>query len=190
LAALLGNADRGVCRTPANEIAPLSNHLLNGSEAGTGAASRQAGSGHAGEEPHLISPPSLPAQQTMLFLSKKTVYEGFVGLHFHKGKLAGPLAPGEHWLFGTGHRVVSVDKRPTSTHVGGQEVATSDGGAFRISLIVVHQIQDPELTYRSGIVENEPSAAIGMFAGEACRPGSSAADGTDCRARMGNVSNL
>jgi regulator of protease activity HflC (stomatin/prohibitin superfamily) len=106
----------------------------------------------------------------MIFLSKKTVFEGFAGLHFHKGKLAGTLAPGEHWLYGAGHRVITVDKRPQSTQVGGQEVSTSDGGAFRISLIFVHQIEDPELNYRSGMVQSQPSAAVGWGAGMVAGP--------------------
>lgn len=86
----------------------------------------------------------------MLLLPRKTIFEGCAGLHFHHGKLVNVLPPGQHRFTGLGHDVIVVDKRPVTAVVGGHEVISLDGGALRISLVVVHQIEDPELHYRSG----------------------------------------
>ena len=97
-----------------------------------------------------------PRSNHMLLLPRKTIYEGYAGLHFRHGKLVNVLPPGQHWFTGLGHEVIVVDKRPVTAVVGGQEVISLDGGALRISLVVVHQIDDPELHYRSGQIQATP----------------------------------
>jgi len=86
----------------------------------------------------------------MFFFSKVTVFEGSQGLHFHKGKLAGVLGPGEYRYLGKRDRVIVIDTRPQYAVVGGQDVATSDGGALRVSITMTHQVADPEMYFRSG----------------------------------------
>ncbi len=87
----------------------------------------------------------------MLF-TKHTVYEGSQGLHFKKGKLEGLLQPGEHKFWGAGNEVFDVSVYPKYSVIGGQDVSTSDGGYFRVTVGVVFQLVDPLLAYRQGVL--------------------------------------
>ena len=85
-------------------------------------------------------------------MSKHIVYEGNKGLHFHKGKLLELLSPGEYRFWRGGHEVFSVSIQPKYEIVGGQDVSSSDGGNFRVTVGVVCQLVDPELAYKQGIL--------------------------------------
>ncbi len=87
----------------------------------------------------------------MLF-SKHIVYEGNRGLHFNKGKLEGLLSPGAYTFWGQGHEVHQVSIQPKYEIVGGQDVSSSDGGNFRITVGVVCHLIDPILAYKQGIL--------------------------------------
>ena len=71
----------------------------------------------------------------------------------------GVLPVGVHWLLGADHEVMTFDVRPVSEIVGGQEVTTEDGGSFKISMIISHQIEDPALFYRCGLIDQRGGAA-------------------------------
>ncbi len=87
-----------------------------------------------------------------MLYTKHTVYEGNQGLYFKKGKLEGLLAPGEHKFWGAGHEVFDVSVYPRYSVIGGQDVSTSDGGNFRVTVGVVFQLVDPLLAYKQGIL--------------------------------------
>jgi regulator of protease activity HflC (stomatin/prohibitin superfamily) len=84
--------------------------------------------------------------------TKHTIFEGSQGLHFTKGKLEGILEPGEHKFWGSGHEFYSVSVQPKYEIVGGQDVSSSDGGNFRVTVGVVCQLVDPILAYKQGIL--------------------------------------
>lgn len=92
-----------------------------------------------------------PFFNIMLF-TKHTVYEGNQGLHFKKGKLEGLLAPGQHTFWGAGHEVFDVSVQPKYEIVGGQDVSSSDGGSFRVTVGIVCRLLDPMLAYTQGIL--------------------------------------
>ena len=85
-------------------------------------------------------------------MTSKTIYEGFVGLHFQNGKLLGVLPQGKYRFWSRGHDILSIDLRPVHELIGGQEVSTKDGGGLRVSLLITYRIVDPLLYYRSGEV--------------------------------------
>ncbi|MEI7577439.1 MAG: SPFH domain-containing protein [Armatimonadota bacterium] len=87
-----------------------------------------------------------------MFTSKHTVYEGNKGLYFYKGKLERLLSPGQHVFLGSGHEVFDVSIQPKYEIVGGQDVSSSDGGNFRVTVGVVCQLVDPLLAYQQGIL--------------------------------------
>ncbi len=80
----------------------------------------------------------------------KTIFEGFVGLHFLNGKIVKVLPRGKHRFWGSGHHILPMDLREKSELIGGQEVSTQDGGSLRVSLWVCYRIVDPDLFYSSG----------------------------------------
>lgn len=84
--------------------------------------------------------------------SKHIIYEGQAGFYFKKGKLDGLLSPGEHKFWGSGHEVFAVPVQPKYSIVGGQEVSSSDGGNFRVTIGVVTQLVDPMLAYNKGVI--------------------------------------
>jgi regulator of protease activity HflC (stomatin/prohibitin superfamily) len=87
-----------------------------------------------------------------MFKTKHIVYEGNKGLYFNKGKLERLLSPGQYVFWGSGHEVFDVSIQPKYEIVGGQDVSSSDGGNFRVTVGVVCQLVDPELAYKQGIL--------------------------------------
>lgn len=83
---------------------------------------------------------------------KHTVYEGLKGLYFRHGKLEKLLDAGVHKFWGAGHEVFDVSVTPKYDIVGGQDVATSDGGSFRVTIGVVSQLVDPLTAYHQGVL--------------------------------------
>ena len=85
-------------------------------------------------------------------MTSKIIYEGFVGLHFHNGKLLAVLPQGKYRLWSNAHQIMPIDLRPIYDLIGGQEVSTKDGGGLKVSLLITYRIVDPLLFYRSGEV--------------------------------------
>lgn len=81
-----------------------------------------------------------------------TIYEGTVGLHFVDGRLDGLLSPGAYKFWGSAHNVHPISIQPQFEVVGGQDVLTSDGGTFRVSVGTESRLVDPLLAYRQGIL--------------------------------------
>jgi regulator of protease activity HflC (stomatin/prohibitin superfamily) len=87
----------------------------------------------------------------MFFFHKVTIFEGYAGLHFYRGKLAAILSPGRYRFFGSDNSVSTIDLRPVGEIIGGQEVTTQDGASLKASMVVYFQVQDPALYYRACI---------------------------------------
>lgn len=75
-------------------------------------------------------------------LRRITVMEWERVVRYRKGRFAGVLEPGRHWLRG-GVKPFRVDLRPRTVTLGGQEVLTADGVGVRVSLALVTRVVDP-----------------------------------------------
>lgn len=77
-----------------------------------------------------------------------TVFEFERGVLYRRGRSAGTLEPGVHWLwFST--TIVKVDIRPTFLTVPGQEVLTADGAGLKLTAVAKYQVADPERALNS-----------------------------------------
>lgn len=77
-----------------------------------------------------------------------TVFEFERGVLYRRGRSAGTLEPGVHWLwFST--TIVKVDIRPTFLTVPGQEVLSADGAGLKLTAVAKYQVADPERALNS-----------------------------------------
>ncbi len=83
------------------------------------------------------------------FRHEFTIWEGYTGLLYHHGKLAGTLATGRHARWGRGFHLVQHDTRRTLQNVPGQEVLTADNIAVKLSLVLTTQLVDAVLAVTS-----------------------------------------
>lgn len=72
-----------------------------------------------------------------------TVLEHERALRYDRGRFTGVLGPGRYRRSRRIHLHV-VDVRPQVLTIGGQEVLTADGLSVKVSLAVVHAIEDPD----------------------------------------------
>lgn len=77
------------------------------------------------------------------FTQRVTVYEYERALRYDKGRLAGVIGPGRHWVLRNRTRLDRLDVRPTTLHVPGQEILTEDGVSLRVSIAAEYVIVDP-----------------------------------------------
>lgn len=77
------------------------------------------------------------------FLQRITVYEYERALRYDEGRLAGVVGPGRHWVLRGRTRLDTLDVRPTTLHVPGQEILTEDGVSLRVSIAAEYLIVDP-----------------------------------------------
>ncbi len=73
------------------------------------------------------------------------VYEYQQALQYKKGRYARTLGPGQYWIFSTSTSIVSVDVRPESITIPGQDVLSTDGVTLRVSLAAEFQVSDPNI---------------------------------------------
>jgi regulator of protease activity HflC (stomatin/prohibitin superfamily) len=73
-----------------------------------------------------------------------TVFEYERGVRYRRGRSAGVLGPGVHWIAPVVSAVVRVDVRPAYLAVPGQEVLTADGIGLKITIVAKYQVTDPE----------------------------------------------
>lgn len=72
-----------------------------------------------------------------------TVYEFQHAVRFDRGRYAGVLAPGCHWIFTPTTTVQILEGRPSVVTIPGQELLSSDGVSLKISLLLETRITDP-----------------------------------------------
>lgn len=89
-----------------------------------------------------------------------TVMEWERVVRLRRGRLAGVLGPGRHWLR-WGDRALRVDLRPRTVTLGGQEVLTADGVAVRVSLALVTRVADP-VTYVTASVAADQAVYVAL----------------------------
>jgi len=77
------------------------------------------------------------------FVHRVTVFDHQFALHWRGGRRQGTLEPGRHTLTGTGHFVLTLERRTQGEPIFGQEVLTSDGATVRASVLVRYRIADP-----------------------------------------------
>lgn len=75
-------------------------------------------------------------------LKSKIVYEHEAGLRYQTGRLVGVVGPGRYWLWSPSQQILTVDIRPRTQIVGGQEVMTRDGATLRVSLVANYRVTD------------------------------------------------
>lgn len=73
-----------------------------------------------------------------------TVFEYERAVRYRRGRSAGTLGPGVHWILPFLTSIVRVDVRPTFLAVPGQEVLTADGIGLKITVVAKYQVTDPE----------------------------------------------
>ncbi len=72
-----------------------------------------------------------------------TIWQHQTGLHFKHGRFVRELGSGRHFLFGSGHEVVTLDLRLTEAVVPSQELLTADGASLRLTAVAQWRIVDP-----------------------------------------------
>lgn len=73
-----------------------------------------------------------------------TIFEYERGVRYRRGRAAGILGPGVHWILPSVSVIVRVDVRPAFLAVPGQEVLTADGIGLKITIVAKYQVTDPE----------------------------------------------
>ena len=77
------------------------------------------------------------------FIRFVTVHEFERGLHFRNGRLTGLTGPGTHLSVRPFSEIHTLDGRPTTLFVEGQEVMTADGVPVKVSLVARYVVGDP-----------------------------------------------
>jgi regulator of protease activity HflC (stomatin/prohibitin superfamily) len=78
-----------------------------------------------------------------LVIYRITVFEYQHALRFVRGKFAGILSPGSHWIFRPLTSVHFLEARPRIITIPGQELLSSDGVSLKVSLLLEVRISDP-----------------------------------------------
>src|SRR5919109_647495 len=76
-------------------------------------------------------------------LERLRVFEFERALTYRRGRFAGVLGPGQHWLFRPTTTARKLDVRPRFVSVPGQEVLSADGVGLRVSLAADYELVDP-----------------------------------------------
>ena len=92
-------------------------------------------------------------------LKRITVMEWERVVRYRRGRLAGVLDPGRHWVRDA--RTYRVDLRPRTITLGGQEVLTADGVAVRVSLALVTRVTEP-VTYVQASVSADQAVYVAL----------------------------
>jgi regulator of protease activity HflC (stomatin/prohibitin superfamily) len=78
-------------------------------------------------------------------VQRTTVFEYQHAIRFVRGRFAGMLPPGVHWILRPRTTVQLLDARPRVVTIPGQEVLSSDGVALKASLLLELRVADPRL---------------------------------------------
>jgi regulator of protease activity HflC (stomatin/prohibitin superfamily) len=76
-------------------------------------------------------------------LQRVVVHDYERGVRYDRGRLAGTVEPGVHWLVRWRSRIDKVDVRPLLQTVRGQEVLTKDGISIKASVVAEIETVDP-----------------------------------------------
>ncbi len=93
--------------------------------------------------------------------SRVTVYEFERGLRYRRGRFAGTLPPGTHWVARRVGSITKIDVRPYVLTVPGQELLTSDGIGVKLSLVANVEVADPAAAVNQ--VQNYTTAVYTIF---------------------------
>jgi regulator of protease activity HflC (stomatin/prohibitin superfamily) len=74
---------------------------------------------------------------------RQVVFEYQHALRFVRGKYAGVLAAGVHWIFTPTTSVRCLDARPRVLTIPGQEILSSDAVSLKVSLVLDVRVTDP-----------------------------------------------
>ena len=78
------------------------------------------------------------------FVQRVTIFEYQHALRFVRGKFAGILSPGAHWVFSPLTSIQILEARPRVITIPGQEVISSDGVSLKVSLLLDVRMSDPK----------------------------------------------
>jgi regulator of protease activity HflC (stomatin/prohibitin superfamily) len=78
------------------------------------------------------------------FLRRITVFEYQHALRFVRGRYAGVLAPGSHWILHPRTTIQLLDARPRIVTIPGQELLTADGVSLKLSILLELRVADPK----------------------------------------------
>jgi regulator of protease activity HflC (stomatin/prohibitin superfamily) len=78
------------------------------------------------------------------FVQRVTVFEYQHALRFVRGRFAGVLSPGAHWVLSPLTSIQILEARPRVITIPGQEVISSDGVALKVSLLLDVRVSDPK----------------------------------------------
>jgi len=98
--------------------------------------------------PYILIGIVLAALAMRTLFHRIVVFEFERGVRYDRGRAAGTLEPGVHWLWPT-TTVTKVDVRPAFLAVPGQEVLTADGVGLKLTLVAKCQVVDPERALNS-----------------------------------------
>jgi regulator of protease activity HflC (stomatin/prohibitin superfamily) len=98
--------------------------------------------------PYLLIGIVLAALAVRTLFHRIVVFEFERGVRYDRGRAAGTLEPGVHWLLPT-TTVTKVDIRPAFLAVPGQEVLTADGVGLKLTVVAKCQVVDPERALNS-----------------------------------------
>jgi regulator of protease activity HflC (stomatin/prohibitin superfamily) len=73
------------------------------------------------------------------------VYEYQRGLRYRSGHYISTLGPGLYWVFPIFSTIVTIDVRPESITISGQDVISADGVTLKVSLAAEFQVADPNV---------------------------------------------
>ena len=78
------------------------------------------------------------------FFQRITIFEYQHALRFVRGRFAGVLSPGAHWVFSPLTSIEILEARPRVITIPGQEVISSDGVSLKVSLLMDMRVSDPK----------------------------------------------
>ena len=79
------------------------------------------------------------------YFQRITVFEYQHAVRFVRGKFAGVLPPGAHWVFIPLTSIQILEARPRVITIPGQEVISSDGVTLKVSLLLDVRVSDPKV---------------------------------------------
>lgn len=77
-----------------------------------------------------------------VIIKTQTIFQYERAVRYRRGKFAGVLQPGRHWVHWT-DKVIKVDVREQYITVPGQEVLTADGATVRLTVTIAVKVADP-----------------------------------------------
>lgn len=89
-------------------------------------------------------------------LTRITIFEFEQGMKYRKGKFAGVLEAGRHWVYRPSIQIRKIDSRPRFVSIQGQDVLSSDGVTLKVSLAARYEIADANIAINK--VENYQEA--------------------------------